>query len=123
MLMHSKSRRIELVNTYKTLLNHHLADLKSGNAEKTLEIADFARMLFVHPRHLSNTIQEVLGVSPCDLYENELLSASKQLLLESDMSIAAIARRLHYDPSNFNKFFKTYTGMTPGQFRKAGTTI
>ena len=119
MLKTSKSRPVELVNQYETLLEAHLRDLKNGDAERTLEIGDFAKKLFVHPRHLSNTLQDVLGISPCDIYEQKLLNLSKEMLLESGQSIAEIARKLHYDPSNFNKFFKAYTGMTPGHFRKA----
>jgi AraC family transcriptional regulator of adaptative response / methylphosphotriester-DNA alkyltransferase methyltransferase len=39
-------------------------------------------------------------------------------MLETSLSIAEIARKLTYDPSNFSKFFKKYVGMSPGQFRK-----
>jgi AraC-like DNA-binding protein len=33
------------------------------------------------------------------------------------MPIAQIAARLTYDPSNFTKFFKAFTGTTPKKFR------
>lgn len=56
--------------------------------------------------------------SPCDLYESQLLELSKELLLSTNKPIAEIARQLYYDPSNFTKFFKTYTGQTPKEFRK-----
>lgn len=108
----------ELIDRYILLLDKHIAELKAGTAERTLEINDFAAMLFVHPRHLSNTIHNVMGTSPCDLYEDRLLAISKELLASSPDSIAAVARHLMYDPSNFSKFFKTYTGITPGQYRK-----
>lgn len=107
-----------LIDRYISLLDNHIEELKSGTAERTLEINDFAAMLFVHPRHLSNTIHNVLGTSPCDLYEERLLAVSKELLASSSDSIAAVARHLMYDPSNFSTFFKTYTGITPGQYRK-----
>lgn len=108
----------DLIDRYISLLDNHIAELKAGTAEKTLEINDFAAMLFVHPRHLSNTIHKALGISPCDLYEDRLLAISKELLATSPDSIASIARHLMYDPSNFSKFFKAYTGITPGQYRK-----
>lgn len=111
------SRKQELIDNYISLLDEHIAALKAGTAEKTLEISDFAGMLFVHPRHLSNTIHEVLGESPCSLYEERLLAISKELILGSDDSIASIARHLMYDPSNFSKFFKSYVGLTPKKFR------
>lgn len=109
----------EIVRQYLFHLDKHIDDLKNGRANKTLQIKDIAGLLFIHPKHLSNTIQDVLGKSPCDLYEERLIEISKELILSSDKSISSIARHLTFDPSNFTKFFKSYTGMTPKKFREA----
>lgn len=109
----------EIVKQYLFHLDKHIDDLKNGRANKTLQIKDIAGLLFIHPKHLSNTIQDVLGKSPCDLYEERLIEISKELILSSDKSISSIARHLTFDPSNFTKFFKSYTGMTPKKFREA----
>ena len=82
--------------------------LKVGLAEKTFEIKDLAELLFVSPKHLSNTIQEVLGKSPCDIYEERLIEISKELLLTTNKPISHIAQTLTFDPSNFTKFFKSF---------------
>jgi AraC family transcriptional regulator, regulatory protein of adaptative response / methylphosphotriester-DNA alkyltransferase methyltransferase len=111
------SRKKEIVQQYLAELDKHIQQLKEGKADKALEIKDFAGMLYVHPVHLSNTIKEVTGLSTCNLYENRLLDVSKELLLTTILPIAQIARQLTYDPSNFTKFFKTYTGTTPKKFR------
>lgn len=111
-------RKKEIVDQYLVQLDAHIAQLKAGKAEHALEIRDFAAMLHVHPVHLSNTIKEVTGQSTCDFYEDRLLRISKELLLETKLPIADIARQLTYDPSNFTKFFKAYTGITPKQFRQ-----
>jgi AraC family transcriptional regulator, regulatory protein of adaptative response / methylphosphotriester-DNA alkyltransferase methyltransferase len=113
------SRKKEITELYLRHLDAHIQNLKEGKEDTALEIKDFAAMLHVHPVHLSNTIKEVTGQSTCDLYEDRLLNAAKQLILETDLSIAAIARQLTYDPSNFTKFFKQYTGTTPKKFRDA----
>lgn len=110
-------RKEEIVAEYITLLDKHIDELKAGDATDALEINDFAAMMHIHPRHLSNTLKEVLNKSPCSLYEARLLRISKELILETDDSIASIARHLTYDPSNFSKFFKSYTGTTPKKFR------
>jgi AraC family transcriptional regulator of adaptative response / methylphosphotriester-DNA alkyltransferase methyltransferase len=117
----SSVRQREIVQDYLALLDRHIADLKAGHAPSVLEIRDFAEALHVHPRHLSNTIQEVLQCSPCDLFETRLMEVSRDLILNTRMSIADIARHLHYDPSNFGKFFKQYAGVTPRQFREANS--
>jgi AraC family transcriptional regulator, regulatory protein of adaptative response / methylphosphotriester-DNA alkyltransferase methyltransferase len=111
------ARKKEIVTQYLTELDLHIAALKNGEAFEALEIKDFAAMLHVHPVHLSNTIKEVTGQSTCNLYEHRLLAAAKELLLTTRLPISQIAARLTYDPSNFTKFFKQYTGTTPKKFR------
>ncbi len=116
--MFTSARKQEIINSYELELDKHLLELKSGKAEKTFEIKDLANLLFIHPTHLSNTIHEVLGKSPCDIYEEKLITIAKDLLLQSDRHVARIAEDLTYDPSNFTKFFKRFTGTTPTEFRK-----
>jgi AraC-like DNA-binding protein len=111
------SRKKELLKQYIAELDKHISDLREGKTESALEIRDFAKILHVHPVHLSNTIKEVTGKSTCDLFEERLIDLSKELLLTSTMSVSQIARQLTYDPSNFTKFFKHFTGTTPKKFR------
>jgi AraC family transcriptional regulator, regulatory protein of adaptative response / methylphosphotriester-DNA alkyltransferase methyltransferase len=113
------TRPKQIVEQYIIELDKHIADLKAGKVEKALEIKDFASLLHIHPRHLSNTIKEVLGQSPCALYEQRLLAISKDLLVSTRHSIATIAQQLTYDPSNFTKFFKHFEGITPKAYRLA----
>ena len=94
-----------------------MSDLKQGKAESTFEIKDLAELLFIHPTHLSNTVQQVLGKSPCDIYEERLMKAAKELILASNDPIAKIAHTLTLDPSNFTKFFKRFENMTPKRYR------
>jgi AraC-like DNA-binding protein len=111
------SRQKEIVQQYLVELDKHIADLKAGNVEKMNEIREFANILHIHPAHLSNTIKEVTGRSSCDLYEERLVNLSKEMIATTSLSIAQIARQLTYDPSNFTKFFKHFTGMTPKKYR------
>ena len=116
-------RKKELTQQYIAQLDEHIQQLKEGKAERAMEIRDLAQLLHVHPVHLSNTIKEVTGQSTCDLYEERLLKISKELILNTNMSIAEIARQLTYDPSNFTKFFKHYTGITPKKFRNQRASL
>jgi AraC family transcriptional regulator, regulatory protein of adaptative response / methylphosphotriester-DNA alkyltransferase methyltransferase len=110
-------RKREIVQQYITELEKHIASLKKGETDEVKEVREFAQILHLHPVHLSHTIKEVTGKSSCDLFEERLVNVSKELLLTTNLSIAQIAARLTYDPSNFTKFFKHYTGTTPKKFR------
>lgn len=112
-----RSREITLA--FLKELDKHLDDLKHGRASSTFEVQDIAALLHIHPTHLSNTIQEELKRSPCDIYEEGLMAIAKELILTTDLSIAEIARQLTFDPSNFTKFFKHFAGTTPKKFRDA----
>jgi AraC-like DNA-binding protein len=108
----------EITKQFLQELDKHILDLKSGKAEKSFEVQDIASILHIHPIHLSNTIKAELKQSPCDIYEVKLMNVAKELILQTNLSIADIARQLTFDPSNFSKFFKHFEGVTPNQFRK-----
>jgi AraC family transcriptional regulator, regulatory protein of adaptative response / methylphosphotriester-DNA alkyltransferase methyltransferase len=118
------SRPQELVNRYMDELDKHILDLKTGKVDMSMEINELAEISFVHPVHLSNTVKEVTGKSACAFYEEKLVDAAKELITTTNRPINEIAHLLTFDPSNFTKFFKRYTGTTPKQFRKSeGLTI
>lgn len=111
-------RKEEIYHQYLKLIDDHLADLVAGRVEEMFELRDFAAALFIHPTHLSNVIKEHTGYHPCYFYEEKLLALSKELLLDNKYSVADVAGLLTYDPSNFTKWFKSFEGMTPSQFRR-----
>lgn len=114
-------RKREITNKFLFELDKHLIELKTGLTETEYEVNDFAELLFINPNHLSYTIKDVLGKSPCAVYEEKLIEISKDLIQHSGKPINEIARTLDYDPSNFTKFFKRFTGTTPTEYRKVKT--
>lgn len=113
-----QSRKADVTERYFRFLDLHLADLVAGNSMEMLELSDIANELCISHKHLIAIIRETKGQHPCHFYVSKIIEKAKQLLIESDLPVAEIARRLTYDPSNFNKFFKKYVGQTPGQFRR-----
>jgi len=113
------ARQHEIAADYLIELDKHLADIVSGRATEMFEVRDFAEILHVHPTHFSNTIKAATGHSPCFFFEERLMEISKSMLQNVGMPISEIARVLTYDPSNFTKFFKHFSGQTPKQYREA----
>lgn len=111
-------RSEQIFNDYLSLLDRHLSDVLNGTSEDMFELRDLAELLFIHPTHLSNVIKELTGKHPCYFYEHKILDIAKNLLQDPHLSINDVARKLTYDPSNFTKWFKTYGGMSPSQYRK-----
>jgi|SRR5690606_2099849 len=110
-------RQKEIADRFLLELERHLADMKSGKAETYYGIKQMAELSFINPNHLSDTIKKVLGKSPCRIFEEKLIEICKELIGNSNKPINEIAYTFSYEPSNFTKFFKRYTGTTPREFR------
>ncbi len=115
---HPENRPEQIKESFVWLINKHLQDLVSGKDEEMLEIEDFARLMFIHPTHFSNTIKETTGGSPCDLYQHKIIEVARELLADSSRSIQDIALVLTFEPSHFGKWFKRFAGVTPKVYRK-----
>lgn len=114
----SLKRSDEITKAYFDFLDKHLSDIVSGKATEMMQLNQIASALFLSPGHLTDTIQQTMGHHPCHFYDLKIAEQAKQMLLTTTHSIADIANTLTYDPSNFSKFFKKFTGQTPGEFRK-----
>lgn len=112
-------RSTEITAAFIKLMEEYLAELRAGKVKRRFHTSDFAEKLFIHPRHLTNTLKQETGQSPCDMLEERITRDIITLLEQTDMPIAAIASRFAFDePTNFTKFFKGMTGSTPLQYRK-----
>ena len=113
------SRKDEIAAQFLEMAERHITELMGGAATKRFTAAEFGRRLFIHPRHLTNTIKLTLNTSPCDYMESRLMDEAQKLLAGTDLSIAEIGMRFAYeDPTNFTKFFKGMCGITPSEYRK-----
>lgn len=108
----------EITARYFAFLDRHIDDVIHAQVDNFLELNQIAKALHISHSHLSDTVQQTTGHHPCHFYDLKIIEKSKSILMNTDMSVAAIALKLTYDPSNFSKFFKKFVGKTPGQFRK-----
>ncbi|WP_027384697.1 helix-turn-helix domain-containing protein [Epilithonimonas caeni] len=112
------SRSKEITTKYFQFLDQHINDVVNGRVLEFMELNQIASELAISHQHLTDTIRKETGEHPCHFYDEKIILMAKELLKDKKVSIANVSLSLTYDPSNFSKFFKKWTGMTPGEFRK-----
>ncbi|CAA6804394.1 MAG: Unknown protein [uncultured Sulfurovum sp.] len=85
----------------------------------TLHVNDYAKMLNVSSKTLTNMCNKYFGKSTKKYLDEHLILQIKRFLLNESLTIENIADKLCFDEStNMVKFFKRYEGLTPSQFTK-----
>lgn len=113
------NRLAEIAGQYFDFLDRHIDDVAGGRVSEFMKLNQIARELAISHQHLTDVIQKEKGNHPCHFYDEKIINKAKSLLVESDIPISQIALTLTYDPSNFSKFFKKWSGETPGGYRSA----
>ena len=103
-----------LVNAFFDLL-----DTCEQPASATRHTAgQFAERLSVHPIYLNRLLKQTTGRTVSELLADHCLTEARHLLCHTTQTVAEIAWQLGFsDPAYFHRFFKKYTGQTPGDFR------
>lgn len=82
-------------------------------------VADYADILGVAPKTLSNKFNRLELTQPNDIIKDRIILEAKRLLGYSSLSVKEIAYQLGYeDPAYFNRLFTNKVGDTPSNFRK-----
>ena len=104
-------RQVELVTRFQQLLAQHAAQRRS--------VADYASLLCVTSKYLSETVKEATGKTAGEWLITQLLREARYLLWQTDRSIAQVADELGFsDASAFGKFFRRQTGQAPAAYRQ-----
>ena len=110
--LHKNTTRGEqLANRFKLLVEKHFIAKRTVN--------DYAEMLNISAKHLSEVVSETLGRSPLQVIHDLVLLEAKVQLRSTDQSVSEIAYYLQFeDPSHFTHFVKRRTGLSPQELRK-----
>lgn len=107
----SKSKASILTQRYKDALMEHIYDLHF--------VSDFANLLAVSHNYLNLCVKKTMGKTALALLTEMQLIEAKSLLRQSELNISEIGFKLaDKNPSDFSRFFKANTGLTPRQFRE-----
>lgn len=97
---------------FRRLIDQHHRRLHS--------VKEYASMLGVSPKTLTNHVAECSPHSPLEIINARLVLEAKRMLRYGTMMVKEIAFELGFeDPSYFVKFFKRHTGQLPADFREA----
>lgn len=94
-------------------------DLLQAYYRQERSVAFYADNLCITAKHLSEVVHEVGGKSPLTLIQEYVVTEAKALLYSTDMTISQISEHLNFTTqSEFGKFFRRVTGISPLQYRK-----
>jgi len=86
---------------------------------KRLTINEYAERLYISPSYLREAVKQSTGKPAYKLIREYQLLEAKSLLMQSEKTVKSIALELGFDDSsNFVKFFKKYSGLTPLRYRE-----
>ncbi len=101
-------------------LFHQFTLLLEEKYSQTHAVADYARMLNITPRQLSDISRQFVGRTAKHLIEERLVLEARRLLTFTNLSIKEIAHKLGYkDPSHFSKIFKKNTQTSPQSYKSS----
>ena len=101
-----------LTYRYKNALSEFIYSKKT--------VSEFAEYLSVTPNHLLKSVKMTTGKTAHELLDEMRILESKVLLKQTNRSISEIAEAIgKEDPSDFSRFFKSKTGISPIKYRNA----
>lgn len=84
------------------------------------KISFYAREASLTLSHFCNVISKTTGMTAQHIIMNFIIMDAKTQLKDSDIPVQDIARILGFkSPTIFNRYFKTYTGITPQEYRNS----
>ena len=107
---HQSERATELFISFMRLLPKHFLEHH--------DVGFYASELCITSTHLSRIVRQITGRTVMDYINQMLVMEASWLLRDTNLSVAAIAERLHFaDQSSFGKFFARIKRIGPKEYR------
>ncbi|MFK8160948.1 MAG: helix-turn-helix domain-containing protein [Lewinella sp.] len=113
---HTQVEKVDKKNT-AALITQQFKDALTQYVYTYRTVQEFAQLLHITPNHLNKCVKKTLNKTAQSLLNEMLVLEAKSLLKYSNLSISEIAENLcKSTPSNFSRFFKKQTGISPRDF-------
>lgn len=91
-----------------------------ANLHENIQIEELAKFAFLHPNYFITSFKSIMGCSPIQYVTNRRIALAKDLLMETELPVAAVAKQVGMQNHYLSRLFKRYMGITPVQYRRIG---
>ncbi len=106
-----KDAHLDYVIMFKDLLEKEFRNRK--------QVSNYTDELIVSAKRLNQATSKVLGKSPKELIDERVMLEAKRLLVYTNESVKEIGFELGFEePTNFIKYFRKHSDITPVEFRE-----
>ncbi len=124
-IIQERKQRILIDPSHKPKFSKHeslkevLFYIQNHLTEKNISIEKLAELAYLSPSHFHKIFKKYLGVSPIEYINKKRIDFAKKLLSEKKTyDLKTIGYLSGFNSiSYFNRIFKKYTSLTPGQYR------
>ena len=104
----------------KVLVYQKFISLIEKNITKSRSANFYAKELAISYKHLNNICKELINKTAKNVIDDFIILQAKRNLINSKINSSELAYKLGFeDPTNFTKYFKKNTGLTPKSFLKS----
>jgi cysteinyl-tRNA synthetase len=116
-LLEGSDTPISIDNKYLEYFNHFRLAVEQ-NFSKTRDAKVYASELSISYKHLNEVCKQVVKVTAKSFINNYVILEAKRMLVSTSLSVKEIAFAIGFsEPTNFLKYFKKHTSLTPVEFR------
>jgi len=107
-----------LNNTGKSVLFQKFITLVEANYMQQKQALFYANKLAISYKYLNEVCKETVGKTAKTVIDNFIVLQAKRNLANSNIKSSELSYKLGFDdPTNFTKYFKKHTGLTPKAFK------
>lgn len=115
-LLQSITRAVGWKFTENDTLNEILEYI-NNNYHEQIDLTQLADQFYVSPSHISRLFKNYMNTNTISYINEVRIKRAIELLDEGELSIKEVAEATGYNSlNNFYKYFKLYTGLTPGEY-------
>jgi AraC family transcriptional activator of pobA len=106
------------MDSYESKLYRNFIELISVHYQSSHEVADYAELMGISARKLTELTKKCSGKGAKDLINGQLIAEAKRDLQFSSRPVKEIAYQLNFSsPDQFSHFFKKNTTISPQEYR------